>query len=312
MENVKIAQTPTSAPVKRRKKFRIRKASKKQFSKRFTRSRAGNVFYFLFLTLAGLFCLLPLIYSVVTSFKPLDEIMIFPPRFFVKRPTIGNYAALPELLSGLEVSIDRYIFNSIFTGIIATFLFVALSSMAAFSLSKGKYGGRNAMFNVVQYALLFNGYTLALPQYIILTRLHVVDTYWAFILPHMASTLGIFLMKQYIDGYVPETYIEAGKIDGASYFRIFWKIVIPIIRPAMLTLILFGFREVWAYAPGTTVYTETIKTLPMITTQVTTAGVARTGSSMALTVIMMIPPIVIYMATQSGVTETMSSAGIKE
>lgn len=310
MENVKMAQP--SAPVAGKKKFHFRKPSKKQFSRRFTRSRAGNAFYFLFLTLAGLFCLLPLIYSVVTSFKPLDEIMIFPPRFFVKRPTIGNYIALPELLSGLEVSIDRYIFNSIFTGIIATFLFVALSSMAAFSLSKGRYGGRNVMFNVVQYALLFNGYTLALPQYIILTKLHVVDTYWAFILPHMASTLGIFLMKQYIDGYVPETYIEAGKIDGASYFRIFWKIVIPIIRPAMLTLILFGFREVWAYAPGTTVYTETIKTLPMITTQVTSAGVARTGSSMALTVIMMIPPIVIYMVTQSGVTETMSSAGIKE
>lgn len=312
MENVKMAQTATPALGTKRKKFRIRKASKKQFSKRFTRSRAGNVFYFSFLTLAGIFCLLPLVYSIVTSFKPLDEIMIFPPKFFVKRPTIANYIALPELLSGLEVSIDRYIFNSIFVGIVATVLFVAISSVAAFSLSKGKYSGRDFMFKIIQYALLFNSYTLALPQYIILTKLHVVDTYWAYILPHMASTMGIFLMKQYMDGYVSETFIEAGKIDGASYLRIFWTIVIPIIRPAMLTLTLFGFQAVWAYLPGTTVYTETVKTLPMITAQVTSAGVARTGSSMALTVLMMIPPIVIYLATQSGVTETMSSAGIKE
>lgn len=312
MENVKTVQTSTLEVGKKMKKFHLRKSSKKQFSKRFTRSRAGNVFYFLFLTLTGLFCMLPLIYSIVTSFKPLDEIMIFPPRFFVRRPTIANYTALPELLSGLEVPIDRYVFNSIFICIIATFLFVAFSSMAAFSLSKGKYSGTKTMFNIVQYALLFNGYTLALPQYIILTKIHVVDTYWAYILPHMASTLGIFLMKQYIDGYVSETFIEAGKIDGATYFRIFWKIVLPIIRPAMLTLLLFGFREVWAYSPGTTIYTESIKTLPMVMSQVTAAGVARTGSAMALTVIMMIPPIVVYLVSQNGVTETMSSAGIKE
>lgn len=312
MENVKVVQSSPAVSGRKRKKLRIRKNDNKQFSKRFTRSRAGNIFYFIFLTLAGLFCLLPLIYSVVTSFKPLDEIMVFPPKFFVKRPTLANYSALPELLSGLEVSIDRYVFNSIFISVIATFLFVGLSSMAAFSLSKGKYSGRNTMFTIVQFALLFNGYTLALPQYLIFSKLHVVDSYWAYILPQMASTLGIFLMKQYIDGYVSETYIEAGKIDGASYFRIFWTIVLPIIRPAMLTLVLFGFREIWAYSPSATVYSERIKTLPMIMSQVSSGGVARTGSAMALTVIMMIPPIVVYMVSQNGVVETMSSAGIKE
>ena len=312
MENVKNAQAPTAAPVKKKWFSRFRRPTKKQFSKRFTRSRAGNVFYFLFLAFFGLFCLLPLIYSVVTSFKPLDEIMIFPPRFFVRRPTMANYSALPDLLSGLEVPIDRYIFNSIFIGLVTTFLYVAVSSMAAFAVSKGKFGGRKAFFIVVQYALLFNGYTLALPQYFIMAKLHIVDTYWAYILPHMASTLGIFLMKQYMDGYVSETYIEAGKMDGASYFTIFWKIVLPIIRPCLLTLTLFAFRDIWAYNPASTIYSEQIKTLPMIVTQVTAAGVARTGSAMALTVIMMIPPIVIYMVCQSGVVETMSNAGIKE
>lgn len=309
MENTK-ALNPSSTV--NRKRIRLRVSSKKQFSKRFTRSKAGNIFYFLFLTLAGLFCLLPLIYSVVTSFKPLDEIMVFPPKFFVKRPTWSNYAILSDLLSGLSVPIDRYIFNSIFISIVTTFIFVALSSMAAFSLSKGKYSGRNWIFAVIQFALLFNAYTLALPQYIIMTKLHVVDSYWAYILPQMASTLGIFLMKQYIDGYVSDTYIEAGKIDGASYFRIFWQIVLPIIRPAMLTLTLFSFREIWSLQPVSTIYSEQIKTLPMIMNQITAGGIARSGSAMALTVIMMIPPTVVYMVCQSGVVETMSNAGIKE
>lgn len=309
MENTMASKNSSALKKIKHKKLFI---SKKQFSKRFTRSKAGNVFYFLFLTLAGLFCALPLIYSVVTSFKPLDEIMVFPPRFFVKRPTLANYAVLSELLSGLQVPIDRYVFNSIFITLITTFLYIFVSSMAAFSLSKGKYSGRKTGFAIIQFALLFNAYTLALPQYFIMSKLHIVDSYWAYILPQMASTLGIFLMKQYIDGYVSETFIEAGKIDGASYFRIFWKIVLPIIRPAMMTLTLFAFREVWAYTPASTVYSEQIKTLPMIMSQITSAGVARTGSAMALTVIMMIPPIVVYLSCQSRVVETMSSAGIKE
>lgn len=311
MEKIKTVNAAAPA-AGTNKKPHLRRASKKQFSRRFTRSRAGNFFYFLFLGLAGLFCLLPLIYSVVTSLKPLDEIMVFPPQFFVKRPTLSNYTILSELLSGLLVPIDRYIFNSIFISLISTFLFVAVSSMAAFSLAKGKYSGRGLMFAIIQFALLFNGYTLGLPQYFIMAKLHIVDSYWAYILPQMASTLGIFLMKQYIEGYVPETYIEAGKIDGASYFRIFWQIVLPIVRPAMLTLTLFAFRDIWAYTPASTIYSEQIKTLPMIMSQISAGGVARTGSAMALTVIMMIPPIVIYMICQSGVVETMSNAGIKE
>ncbi len=310
-----VAKSLTSAPPAnppRHRSFRLHRNSKAQFSKRFTRSRAGNFFYFLFLTLAGLFCLLPLIYSVVTSLKPLDEIMVFPPRFFVMRPTLANYTALSGLLSGLLVPIDRYIFNSVFISVSTTFIYVVVSSMAAFSLSKGKYGGRGLLFTVVQFALLFNSFTLALPQYFIMSKLHMIDTYWVYILPQMASTLGIFLMKQYIDGYVPETYLEAAKIDGASYFRIYWKIVLPIIRPAMFTLTLLAFREIWAFTPISTVYSEQIKTLPMVMSQITAGGVARTGSAMALTVIMMVPPICVYILCQSRVVETMSSAGIKE
>ena len=184
--------------------------------------------------------------------------------------------------------------------------------MAAFSLSKGTYKGRGIIFMIIQFALMFNAYTLSVPQYVIFSELHIVNTYWVYILPQLAGTLGVFLIKQYIEGYVPDALLEAAKIDGAGYLRIFWRIIMPIIKPAWLTVTLFAFRDIWASIPNGTIFDEKLKTLPQIVTQVTAGGTARTGSAMALTTIMMIPPIIIYLISQSNVVESMSSAGIKE
>lgn len=281
-------------------------------SRRFSRSKAGNFLNFSLIAITGLFTMLPLIYAVVTSLKPLDELLIFPPRFFVQRPTIENYVALPELLSALRIPLSRYVFNSLFISVVTTFFFIILSAMAAFSLSKSKLPGRNVIFIIIQFALLFNAYVLSIPQYLIFSELRIVDTYWVYILPQMASTLGVFLIKQYIEGYVPDALLEAATIDGAGYFRIFWRIVMPMIKPAWLTLMLFAFRNIWAAIPQGTIFSEELKTLPMIMTQITAGGIARAGSAMAVTVIMMVPPIAVYMVSQSNVIEAMSSAGIKE
>lgn len=286
--------------------------SKASFSRRFTRSRIGNFFYFLFLTLAGLFTMLPLIYAVATSFKPIDELLIFPPTFFVRRPTIANYLSLPDLLSNLQVPLSRYIFNSLFISVATTVLYVIVSAMAAFVLSKAKFRGRNVIFLIIQFALMFNAYTLAVPQYLIVSKLHMIDTYWVYILPQLATTLGVFLMKQYIEGYIPDALLEAASIDGAGPYRVFWSIVMPVIRPAWLTVTLFAFRDIWAAVPNGTIFSEQIKTLPQIVTQITAGGIARTGSAMAVTAIMMIPPIIVYLISQNNVVEAMSSAGIKE
>ena len=295
-----------------RKKFSLFSFRKQRFSKRFSRSKLGNFFYVLFLVIAGLFTMLPLIYAVVTSFKPIDELLVFPPKFFVNRPTVTNYLALPDLLSSLQIPLSRYIFNSLFIACITPFLYIIISSMSAFALSKGRFRGKNAYFWMIQIALMFNAYTLSIPSYLIYSKLHLIDTYLIYILPSLASTLGVFLVKQYIEGYVPDALLEAAKIDGAGYFRIFWKIVMPTIKPAWLTLMLFGFRDIWTTIPNGTVFSEEIKTLPMITSQIAAGGIARSGSSMAMTVIMMIPPICIYMISQSNVMEAMTSAGIKE
>ena len=288
------------------------KRGKKSAVKRYTRSTAGNITLVLFLVLGGLFSMLPLIYCVSTSFKPLDELLIFPPRFLVHRPTIGNYTILPDLMASLKVPLSRYVFNSVVISFFTTFIYIYVALMAAYSISKGTFKGRNAIFWTVQFALMFNAYTLAVPQYLIFSKLGLIDTYWIYILPPMASTMGVFLGKQYIEGYVPDALLEAAKIDGANQFKVFWSIVMPTIKPIWLTLLLFTFRDIWSAVPSGKIFSEQLKILPQVVTQITAGGVARSGSAMAVTVIMMILPILVFLVSQSSVAESMSSAGIKE
>ena len=294
------------------REYRERKRAAVSSTRRFSRSRFGNFMCCFFIVAAGAITMLPLIYAVSTSLKPLDEILIFPPDFFVHRPSFENFAALPTLLSSQTVPLERYVFNSVVITLFTTLLYIFISAMAAFGLSKSKFRFRNALFMIVQFALLFNSYTLSVPQYIIFSKIKIIDTYWAYILPQLATTLGVFLLKQYMEGSVPDAFLEAAKIDGAGYFYTFFRIVIPLIKPAILTLLLFSFRDVWAYVPGGTIFSEEFKTLPMVMSQIISGGIARTGSAMAVTVIMMIPPIIVYLISQSNVLESMSSAGIKE
>lgn len=280
--------------------------------KRFTRSHFGNFMYFLFLIAAGLFTVLPLIYSVLTSFKPLDELLAFPPKFFVVRPTLKNYTIIPELLSNLEVPFSRYVFNTIFVTTVTTVLQVLVASMSAYVLCQIKNKATSAFFLVIQFALLYNGTTLGVPQYLIFSKIGIINTYWAYILPSLAGTMGVFLIKQFMESSIPEALIEATRIDGAGAGRIFWQIVMPLSKPAWLTWTLFSFQSAWAAGGGGMIFSENLKTLPNIMGSVTSSGIARSGSAMAVTVLMMIPPIIIYMLTQSNVLETMSSAGIKD
>ncbi len=280
--------------------------------KRFTRSKVGNFVYFFFLVLAGLFTLLPIIYMIVTSFKPLDELMIFPPKFFVTRPTLANYAALPALMSSIKVPLSRYVFNSVFLAVLVTVLQIVISSMAAFVMSKVKFKWIGVFFLVVQFSLLYNGTTLAIPQYIIYSKLKMINTYWVYILPALQSSMAIFLMKQYIDDSVPDAMLEAARIDGASLYKIYSSIVMPNIKPAWMTICLFGFQGVWSMQASGTIFNETLKTLPSVLSQIAAGGIARAGSSTAASVLIMIPMILVYLFTQSNIMETMSSAGIKE
>lgn len=279
--------------------------------KHYTRSAGGNVVVAFLLILVGLFMMLPIVYLIITSLKPLDEIMAFPPRFFVKRPTMENYLLLPKLLSNLTVPFSRYLFNSVMVSLVTTVLHIFVASAAAFVLSKYRNKIVNLLFNIVVFSLLFNGYTLAIPQYFIFAKMGLLNTYLVYILPALPSSLGVFLVKQYMDSSLPNVLIEAARIDGANSFQIYSRIALPSVKPAVMTLLLFSFQGIWSQSSGATVFDEQIKLFPDTLSQIANGGIARTGSTMAASVIMMIPPIVVYLITQSNVMETMSSSGIK-
>ena len=281
--------------------------------KRYTRSRAGNAVYFIFLFFMGAFSVLPMVYCLCTAFKPLDELLVFPPRFFVHRPTFANFTELPGLLEKLRVPLSRYLFNSVFVAAVSTVCHIAVASMAAYVLSKYRLRGGGIIFLVIQFSLLYNGTTLAVPQYLILGKLGIIDTLLVYILPAIPSSMGVFLMKQYMDSGIPDTLLEAARIDGAGVFCMYWRLVMPLTRPAWMTLLLFAFQGIWSTTPASgTIFSEELKTLPFVMSSITDGGTARAGSAMAATVILMIPPIIVYFITQGNVSETMSKSGIKD
>ncbi len=274
------------------------------------RSTLGNIFIIIFLMFVGMFMALPLIFSIVTSFKPIEEIFIFPPRFFVNNPTWDNYKSLLYLSSNLWVPISRYIFNSIFISIVATVGHVIIASMAAYPLAKFKLK-LSWLFNVVVGALLFNGTVLWIPQYILMSRLNFINTYWVYILPILPLPLGLFLMKQFMVR-VPMALIESAKIDGAGNFRTLFSVVMPCVKPAWLTLSVFAFQTVWNQQPLNMVFNEELKLFNMVISQIVMGGLARQGATMAAGVLIMVPPMLVFVFTQKSVIETMSASGIKE
>lgn len=298
--------------VKERKLHKMRMVRQASQYKRYTRSGAGNVLYFAFLLLMGAFSVLPLVYCVLSAFKPLDELLVFPPTFFVNRPTTENFRVLPSLLGSLGVPLSRYFMNSVFVAVASTALHILAASLAAFVFSKSRIRGRTVMFLIVQFALLYNAYTLAIPQYYIFSKLQIIDTYLVYILPAIPSSMGCFLMKQYMDSSIPDVLLEAAYIDGAGEMTMFWKLVMPLVKPAWMTLMLFSFRDMWSIIPSGTIFSESLKTLPQVMSTIAAGGIARSGSTMAATVLLMIPPIIVFIISQRNVMETMSSAGIKE
>lgn len=279
--------------------------------KRYTHSRLGNFTYFFFLILAGAFSMLPFIYCICTAFKPLDELLVFPPRFFVHRPTVENFVILPTLIEKLRVPLSRYIFNTVFITFAGTALHIIVASMAAYVLAKTDIKFKKAIFAVVQLSLLYNAYTLEVPRYLIYSNMKIIDTLWVYILPAIPSTTGVFLIKQYMDSSVPDSLLEAARIDGAGPVSIYFKIVMPITKPAWMTLMLLSFQSLWSAMPSGTVFSEKLKTLPYVLSSITAGGIARAGSAMAAAVLMIIPPIIILVISQTNVVETMGSAGMK-
>lgn len=288
--------------------YKVLRRSKKK--KRINRSKGGDIALFVFLCLFGCFSALPLILTVSNAFKPLDEIFLYPPRFFVKNPTLDNFSDLVNALGTSLVPFSRYFFNTIMVTIVGTVGHIIISSMCAYPLAKYKVPGGAIISGLVVYSLMFPSSVTSIPNYIVLNFLGLIDTYWSVILPAFAYSMGLFLMKQFMTS-VPTSLIEAAKIDGAHEFKIYYKIVMPLVKPAWVTLIILLFQSLWATYGSTTIYREDYKMVSYALNQIATAGAARQGTLAAVSLIMIIVPIGVFVISQSQVMETMAHSGMK-
>lgn len=274
------------------------------------RSTGGDTAVFLILLLVGMFMMLPFVYAIVQSLKPTEEIFAYPPKFFVRNPTGENYKTLSQLVDSLWIPFGRYIINSVVVTVAGTGLNLLFSSMAAFAFAKYNFPGNRWMFSLIVAALLFSGTVTALPQYIIMSGLGLINSLFALIIPAAGTPLGLFLMKNFMV-QIPDTVIEAATIDGAGIFKIYYKICMPLVKPAALTLIIFSFQGLWNSTGGNYIYEEAWKLLPTVLNDVAASGIARVGSASAASVLMMIPPCILFIVTQSRIVETMAFSGIK-
>ncbi|MDR0320380.1 MAG: carbohydrate ABC transporter permease [Treponema sp.] len=279
--------------------------------KRLNRSYGGDAFIITILTVFGLFFAYPLVFAINNAFKPMNEIFLFPPKLFVQRPTMNNFQDLFIIMSKSWVTFSRYIFNTVFITVVGTVGLIIIASMGAFVVSKYKFPGSKIFFQGVIITLMFSGYVTAIPNYLVMSALGWVDTFLSVIIPAFAMPMGFFLLKQFIDT-IPDSLLEAAKVDGAKEFRIFIWIVMPMIKPAWLTVMIFSVQNLWNARASNFIYSEQLKTLPYALGQIITGGIARTGVGAAVTLFVMIVPLVMFIFAQSNVLQTMASSGIKE
>ena len=275
------------------------------------RSIGGDIGIYVMLAVVAFAMAFPLIFAIGSALKPLDELFRFPPTVLPKNPTLDNFSDLIVTMGQSWVPFTRYITNTVFITAVGTFGHLVIASMAAFVLAKYDFPGGKLFFGIVTTALMFSGYVTGIPNYVIMSKLNMIDTYWALLLPAFAAPIGLFMMKQFMEG-LPTALIEAAHIDGASEFRIFWSIVMPNVKPAWLTVIIFSVQSLWNNPAGTIIYSEAKKPLVYALQQILAGGIARAGQGAAVTVVVMAVPILIFILSQSQILETMASSGIKD
>ena len=286
------------------KKIKLRRSA--------NRSYGGDVIIGIILAFFCLIMVLPMVYALSSALKPLDEIWMFPPKFFVRNPTFKNFSQLFEIMSSFRVPFTRYIFNTVFITVCSTAGHVLLASMCAYAFAKQKFYGKKVMFNLVVIALMFNPVVTSIPSFIIMSEIRWIDSYLSYIIPAFASALGLYLMKQFMEQMIPDSLLEAARIDGCNEFYMYFKIAMPIVKPATITLIILSVQSMWNTGQSRYIFDERLKTLNYALSQILAGGISRAGVGAAASVIMMAVPILVFVIAQSNVIETMATSGMKE
>ena len=287
------------------------KSFRSKVGRRANHSIYGDAGIAVFLALLGLFMVIPFVYSIVQSLKPVEELFVFPPKFFVRNPTADNFINLLLSTNNMWVPFERYILNSVYMTIVGSLGSVVIASMAAYPLAKFVFPGSRTYFRIITLSLLFVYEVTYIPQYILLSRLGLIDSPLSIIVPAFASSLGLFLMKQFMS-QIPDSLIEAATVDGSSTWHTFWKLIMPNVKPAWLTAFILSFQALWNRDTSTFIFTEQLKNLPAMFRQISVSNtIATVGIASAAAVILMIPPILVFLFSQSRILETMAYSGIK-
>ncbi|HPF86683.1 MAG TPA: carbohydrate ABC transporter permease [Candidatus Limiplasma sp.] len=291
-------------PVKLRRRIHFRE-------KKLNRSMAGNALLFLLMIICGIFMVLPLVMVINNALKPIDEIFQFPPRIFVRNPTLSNFSDLFVLMNDTWVPFSRYILNTVIITLGGMIGHVIIASLAAYPLAKHEFPGKNILFAMVVLSMMFSWTVTQIPQYVIISWLGINNTYAALVLPAWAFGMGLYLMKQFME-QLPTSLIESARIAGASEWRIFWSIIMPNVKPAWLTLAIFQFQQMWGNTGSLFLRNEELKPLQYSLLQISAGGVARAGVAAAVTFIIAAVPIIFFLVCQSSIMETMTTSGMKE
>ncbi|HHW09441.1 MAG TPA: carbohydrate ABC transporter permease [Firmicutes bacterium] len=268
---------------------------------------------YLLLTIMAIIVGLPLYLMTINAFKPLEELLLWPPRYYVMNPTLEHFTDLLLATNASLVPFSRYVFNSLFIASIVVTASVLTACMCAYPLAKSKAPGVKLLFNLIVAALMFSSLVTAIPRFLIISGLGMIDTYWALTLPVVASSFYTFFMRQFFEAQ-PSEILDAGRIDGAGEWQLFWKLVMPLAKPAWATLTIMAWQGAWNDEASAIMFTrsEAMKTLPLaIQTIFSGAGIARLGAGAAAALLTTAPTVIIFIFLQKRVIATMAHAGIK-
>lgn len=285
----------------------------KQINMNPSRFDKSQIKFIIVLGLLSIFMILPILYIIFNAFKPADELFAYPPKFFVIKPTVTNFTSLFRQSSQSGIPFTRYLLNSIVISVIGVVLTLLITTLAAFGLSKIPFKFKKQFFKINQVALMFVGTAVTIPRFLIVAKVGIYNSVFAHILPVLALPVGLFLVKQFVD-QIPDELLEAAKIDGASYYQIFFKIIIPMTKPALATVTILAFQTFWNNEFTSQFYVddESLKTVSYFLTTLTTGtGVAGQGISAAASLIMFVPNLIVFIIVQNQVMDTMAHSGIK-
>ena len=278
------------------------------------RFERGQIKILVILLPLALFMALPIVFIINHAFKPMEELFAFPPTFFVRNPTLDNFTKLIKFSRSAGIPLTRYLFNSLIVTVLTVGLSLLLTTCAAFAFSKIKFRGRSLMLQINQIAIMFVATAVLIPRYMVISRLGMIDTVLAHVLPLVAMPVALFLVKQFVD-QVPDSLIEAAHLDGASDLQVYWRIILPVIKPAVATAMVLVFQQVWTNLETSNYFTndESMKTLTFYMNTLVNAsnGVAGQGVAAAASLIMFIPNLTLFIICQNAVMNTMATSGIK-